>query len=96
MDPVIKSHLLYQLSYTPIKYGASEGIRTLDHHLGKVELYQLSYTRFKRTGHNLSEALGTCNSKSRVFLSPPYLQQQAVDVLQIAVILCKLLMTCLT
>gem|GEM_PF-3122184 len=27
---------------------AGEGIRTLDIHLGKVSLYQLSYTRFKR------------------------------------------------
>lgn len=26
--------------------GASEGIRTLDVHLGKVMLYQLSYARF--------------------------------------------------
>ena len=64
VDPVIKSHLLYQLSYTPIKNGASEGIRTLDHHLGKVELYQLSYTRFKRTGDNLADDRPTCNRKS--------------------------------
>jgi hypothetical protein len=28
------------------KNGASEGIRTLDVHLGKVMLYQLSYARF--------------------------------------------------
>lgn len=28
------------------KIGASEGIRTLDVHLGKVMLYQLSYARF--------------------------------------------------
>jgi hypothetical protein len=27
------------------KNGASEGIRTLDSHLGKVVLYQLSYAR---------------------------------------------------
>ncbi len=27
------------------KNGASEGTRTLDNHLGKVELYQLSYAR---------------------------------------------------
>ena len=50
LDPLIKSQLLYQLSYTPRvrkKNGASEGTRTLDHHLGKVELYQLSYTRSK-------------------------------------------------
>ena len=29
------------------KNGASEGIRTLDVHLGKVMLYQLSYARFQ-------------------------------------------------
>ena len=29
------------------KVGASEGIRTLDSHLGKVVLYQLSYTRIR-------------------------------------------------
>lgn len=28
--------------------GASEGIRTLDNHLGKVELYQLSYARLSQ------------------------------------------------
>jgi len=27
----------------------------------------LSYTRFKRTGHNLSEGDGTCNSKTLTF-----------------------------
>ncbi len=31
------------------KNGASEGIRTLDVHLGKVVLYQLSYARFLRS-----------------------------------------------
>ena len=47
LDPLIKSQLLYQLSYTPRvrKDGAGEGTRTLDNHLGKVALYQLSYTR---------------------------------------------------
>lgn len=29
----------------PLEVGASEGIRTLDIHLGKVVLYQLSYAR---------------------------------------------------
>ncbi len=51
-DPLIKSQLLFQLSYTSTgsaKNGASEGIRTLDNHLGKVELYQLSYARSFRS-----------------------------------------------
>ena len=52
---MIKSHLLYQLSYTPINIGASDGARTHNLDLGKVALYQLSYTRFKRTGETLSE-----------------------------------------
>ena len=57
---MIKSHLLYQLSYTSMmtgptvgpvqKNGASEGIRTLDNHLGKVTLYQLSYARVRKRG----------------------------------------------
>jgi hypothetical protein len=57
-DPLIKSQLLYQLSYTSIKptrkpvsgqkNGASEGSRTLDNHLGKVTLYQLSYARVEK------------------------------------------------
>ena len=57
-DPLIKSQLLYQLSYTSVmtgpkagpeqKNGASEGIRTLDNHLGKVTLYQLSYARVRK------------------------------------------------
>ena len=49
LDPLIKSQLLYQLSYTPKvrKIGAGEGTRTLDNHLGKVALYQLSYARAK-------------------------------------------------
>ena len=45
LDPVIKSHLLYQLSYAPIHQcflGARNGTRTRDNHLGKVALYQLS------------------------------------------------------
>lgn len=48
LDPLIKSQLLYQLSYTPRgldAFGAGEGTRTLDNHLGKVALYQLSYAR---------------------------------------------------
>ena len=55
LDPLIKSQLLYQLSYTPrvLKLGAGEGTRTLDNHLGKVALYQLSYTRLKR-GKNIN------------------------------------------
>ena len=55
LDPLIKSQLLYQLSYTPMvrKIGAGEGTRTLDNHLGKVALYQLSYTRLKR-GKNIN------------------------------------------
>ena len=31
------------------KNGASEGIRTLDIHVGNVMLYQLSYARFQQT-----------------------------------------------
>ena len=58
LDPMIKSHLLYQLSYTSMttdpepgsENGASEGIRTLDNHLGKVTLYQLSYARVRKRG----------------------------------------------
>ena len=34
------------------KNGASEGIRTLDVHLGKVMLYQLSYARIRKFVHN--------------------------------------------
>jgi hypothetical protein len=30
--------------------GASEGSRTLDNHLGKVALYQLSYARIENGG----------------------------------------------
>ena len=56
LDPLIKSQLLYQLSYTPTmsqtKFGASEGSRTLDNHLGKVALYQLSYARFENAAHD--------------------------------------------
>ncbi len=63
---MIKSHLLYQLSYTPMKHGASEGSRTLDNHLGKVALYQLSYARFKNQAglyQNLPcDATGVFNS----------------------------------
>ncbi len=53
LDPVIKSHLLYQLSYAPIHRirGARNGIRTRDNHLGKVALYQLSYPRIAKTRH---------------------------------------------
>ena len=51
LDPVIKSHLLYQLSYAPIHlgFGARNGTRTRDNHLGKVALYQLSYPRIAKT-----------------------------------------------
>ena len=52
LDPVIKSHLLYQLSYAPIHHGlrgARNGTRTRDNHLGKVALYQLSYPRITKT-----------------------------------------------
>ena len=52
LDPVIKSHLLYQLSYAPISplsSGARNGTRTRDNHLGKVALYQLSYPRIAKT-----------------------------------------------
>ena len=34
-----------QMDWITTKNGASEGIRTLDVHLGKVMLYQLSYAR---------------------------------------------------
>ena len=34
------------------KNGASEGIRTLDIHVGNVMLYQLSYARFQKWGDN--------------------------------------------
>ena len=37
------------------KDGASEGIRTLDIHLGKVMLYQLSYARFRKAEAKDSE-----------------------------------------
>ena len=47
---MIKSHLLYRLSYerTSIsKNGASDRNRTGDNHVGNVMLYQLSYTRLR-------------------------------------------------
>ena len=36
------------------KNGASEGSRTLDNHLGKVTLYQLSYAREENGPHSTS------------------------------------------
>ena len=45
LDPMIKSHLLYRLSYERTKNGASDRNRTGDNHVGNVMLYQLSYTR---------------------------------------------------
>ena len=42
---MIKSHLLYRLSYERTKNGASDRNRTGDNHVGNVMLYQLSYTR---------------------------------------------------
>ena len=53
---MIKSHLLYQLSYAPIHRftGARNGIRTRDNHLGKVALYQLSYPRIVKTVRSIS------------------------------------------
>ena len=82
MDPVIKSHLLYQLSYTPIKRGASDGSRTHNLDLGKVALYQLSYTRFKRTGLNLADEAGVRNSKSRFFLRRFFRCEKSADRLR--------------
>ena len=38
------------------KYGAGKGIRTLDPDLGKVVLYQLSYSRVESSNH--SDILG--------------------------------------
>ena len=53
-----------------IKNGASEETRTLDVHLGKVMLYQLSYARFRKRGRNLSE-LGPMASSIFRKISPP-------------------------
>ena len=36
---------------TPLNVGAGEGVRTLDIYLGKVVLYQLSYTRIEMHEH---------------------------------------------
>jgi hypothetical protein len=46
--PTVKALRLRSLTWKNRlrKNGASEGIRTLDVHLGKVMLYQLSYARF--------------------------------------------------
>ena len=44
---MIKSHLLYRLSYERTKNGASDRNRTGDNHVGNVMLYQLSYTRLR-------------------------------------------------
>ena len=40
-DPMVKSHLLYQLSYR--SNCGSGGIRTHDPHIKSVQLYRLSY-----------------------------------------------------
>jgi hypothetical protein len=37
--------------------GAGDGIRTRDLHLGKVMLYQLSYSRSKRNQYNSSRKI---------------------------------------
>ena len=44
--------------------GAGEGIRTLDIHLGKVVLYQLSYAR-----ENLSISFDHSNNQVYIFLT---------------------------
>ena len=49
------------------EYGASEGIRTLDIHLGKVTLYQLSYTRTMQAMPNLDHSRRRCK---RIFSLP--------------------------
>ena len=44
------------------KNGASEGTRTLDIHLGKVTLYQLSYARTRNLAGNLGKIAGSSNT----------------------------------
>ena len=39
------------------KNGASERIRTVDIHLGKVTLYQLSYTRFRKRSGRIRKSI---------------------------------------
>ena len=76
LDPVIKSHLLYQLSYAPIHRirGARNGIRTRDNHLGKVALYQLSYPRIAKTGHIIPQHSPRVQGGiAKYFIRTPYL-----------------------
>ena len=56
----------YQLRFFVTLNGAGEGIRTLDIHLGKVVLYQLSYARiFNLTSLYITNlaSIGKCNLK---------------------------------
>ena len=49
------------------KNGASEEVRTLDIHLGKVVLYQLSYARFledKADDRHFADAVNAFSEKS--------------------------------
>ena len=64
LDPMIKSHLLYRLSYERTKNGASDRNRTGDNHVGNVMLYQLSYTRL-RYASNIYPVLRHFNSAER-------------------------------
>ena len=64
---MIKSHLLYRLSYERTKNGASDRNRTGDNHVGNVMLYQLSYTRL-RYASNIYQLWGHFNSKKHKFL----------------------------
>ena len=61
---MIKSHLLYRLSYERTKNGASDRNRTGDNHVGNVMLYQLSYTRL-RYASNIYPVLRHFNSAER-------------------------------
>ena len=70
---MIKSHLLYRLSYERTyisKNGASDRNRTGDNHVGNVMLYQLSYTRL-RYASNIYPILCLFNSvkqkKTKIF-----------------------------
>ena len=61
---MIKSHLLYRLSYERTKNGASDRNRTGDNHVGNVMLYQLSYTRLRYVS-NIHPFLRHFNSGKR-------------------------------
>ena len=61
---MIKSHLLYRLSYERTKNGASDRNRTGDNHVGNVMLYQLSYTRL-RYAFNIYPLFRDFNSTKR-------------------------------